>query len=414
MLRRRVLSIALIAALAFTFACKRGGISTHEYAYVAANNVNVRDRLAAVYNKVATLNNGDKVEIIDRQKRFVKIKVPSGQEGWLEARYLIGQDVYDGFEKLRQDHLKQPIVGRGTTRAELNMHLTPARDSEHLYQLKDGEKVDVIERGIGEKKAAQANAPTGLKPKPKPAPIVTTKPGKPDKNAPNTAANGNDQKTPDKSAAAPPPAPAAKPAKPPEPEAPKVYEDWWLVRSSEGKTGWVLARMVDLDVPLEIAQYAEGQRIMAYTILNTVDEDGKQVPQYLVATNENKDGLPWDFNSIRVFTRNRARHRYETAYRERNLFGLLPIRTGTQEFEKEGVLPYFIIRTKDSAGQIHETKYKMNGPIVRRVLSPEDQARVDAERDKAIAERKARLGQQRAERKAKRAAAPVHSRRRRR
>src|SRR5438270_81851 len=257
MLRSRVLTIALIAALALTFACKRGGISTHEYAYVAANNVNVRDRLAAVYNKVATLNNGD--------------------------------------------------------------------------------KVDVIARGIGEKKAGQANAPTGLKPKPRPAPPVTTKPGKPDKNA----AIAKEQKQPEQSAAALPAQPPAKTAKPPEPEAPKVYEDWWLVRNSEGKTGWVLSRMIDLDVPLEIAQYAEGQRIMAYTILNTVEEDGKQVPQYLVATNENKDGLPWDFNAIRVFSRNRARHRYETAYRERNLFGLLPIKTGTQEFEKEGVLPYF-------------------------------------------------------------------------
>lgn len=404
MLCRRFLSIALIAALAFTFACKRGGISTHEYAYVAANNVNVRDRLAAIYNKVATLTNGDKVEILDRQKRFVKIKVSSGQEGWLEARYLIGQDVFDGFEKLRQDHLKEPTVGRGTTRAELNIHLTPSRDSEHLYQLKDGEKVDVLERGVGEKKAAQANAPTGLKPRPKPAPLVTTKPGKAAKNTANAKE--------DKSAEAPPSAPAAKASKPPEPEAPKVYEDWWLVRNSEGKTGWVLSRMIDLDVPLEIAQYAEGQRIMAYTVLNTVEEDGKQVPQYLVATNENKDGLPWDFNGIRVFTRNRARHRYETAYRERNLFGLLPIKTGTAEFEKEGVLPYFIIRTKDSAGQIHETRYKMNGPIVRRVLSPEEQARVDAERDKAIAERKTRREQERAERKAKHPATPAHSRHR--
>jgi SH3-like domain-containing protein len=406
MFRIRFLLVALIAALVFTSACRRGGVTSREYAYVAANQVNVRDRLAAVYNKVAILNIGDKVEITDRQKRFIKIKTSSGQEGWIEARYLVGQDVYDGFEKLRQDHLKQVAQGRGVTRAELNIHLTPARDSDHLYQLKDGEKVEVLERAIGEKKSTQA-APTGLKPKPQPAPPPT-------KSKP--ADNKSAQKNPaDKSLTTPAAAAApAKPAKPAVPEAPKVYEDWWLVRNSEGKTGWVLARMVDLDVPLEIAQYAESQRIMAYTILNTVDEDGKQVPQYLVATNENKDGLPWDFNSIRVFTRNRARHRYETAYRERNLFGLLPIKTGTQEFEKEGVLPFFIIRTKDSAGQVHETKYKMNGPIVRRVLSPEDQARVDAERDRAVADRKARREQERAERKANHVATPARARRRRR
>jgi SH3-like domain-containing protein len=405
MFRIRFLLVALIAALVFTSACRRGGVTSREYAYVAANQVNVRDRLAAVYNKVAILNIGDKVEITDRQKRFIKIKTSSGQEGWIEARYLVGQDVYDGFEKLRQDHLKQVAQGRGVTRAELNIHLTPARDSDHLYQLKDGEKVEVLERAIGEKKSTQA-APTGLKPKPQPAPPPT-------KSKP--ADNKSAQKNPaDKSLTTPAAAAApAKPAKPAVPETPKVYEDWWLVRNSEGKTGWILARMVDLDVPMEIAQYAEGQRIMGYYILNTVDEDGKPIPQYLVCTNENKDGLPWDFNAIRVFSRNRARHRYETAYRERNLYGVLPVKTGTQEFEKEGTLPFFVIRQKDDAGNIVEKKYKMNGPIVRRVLSPEEQAKVDAERNQTMAERRARLEQARAERKAKRAAAPpTHSRRR--
>ncbi len=66
--------------------------------------------------------------------------------------------------------------------------------------------------------------------------------------------------------------------------------------------GWVLLRMVDLDIPLDVAQYAEGQRIMGYFVLNTVRTGDKQVPQYLVLLNEPKDGLPWDFNQIRVFT----------------------------------------------------------------------------------------------------------------
>src|SRR5689334_8236915 len=223
MFRRSILLTALIAALAFMSACMRGGITSHEYAYVAANQVNVRDRLAAVYNKVAVVNIGDKVEVTDHQKRFVKIKLPSGQEGWLEARYLVGQDVYDGFEKLKQDHAKQAPQGHGTTRAELNIHLTPARDSEHLYQLKDGDKVEILERGVGEKKAASQPAANGLKPKPKPAPLQTTKNPKDEKK------NPKDPKPAEIPAAT---VAEKKPAKPPEPEAPKVYEDWWLVRGA--------------------------------------------------------------------------------------------------------------------------------------------------------------------------------------
>ena len=47
-------------------------------------------------------------------------------------------------------------------------------------------------------------------------------------------------------------------------------EDWCLVRDSQGRVGWVLSRMVDVDVPLEVAQYAEGQRFVAFFVLNQV------------------------------------------------------------------------------------------------------------------------------------------------
>ncbi len=45
--------------------------------------------------------------------------------------------------------------------------------------------------------------------------------------------------------------------------------------------------------------------------------------------------------------------------------------TVTQEnFDKEGVLPVFVLRVPDDSGKIIERKYKLNTPIVRRVLAP--------------------------------------------
>ncbi|MFI5118422.1 MAG: SH3 domain-containing protein [Terriglobales bacterium] len=357
-----------IVLLVLGCACKRGALAKHEYMYVSAQETSLRDRVATMYNKIGTVHGGDRVEVLEKQRRFLRVRTDSGQEGWIEERSLVSQDVYDAFQKLASDNASQQVQAHGTARSDLNIHVTPSREGEHLYQLKDGEKVDILKRATADK-----NPPK--------SPATTTA------QSPKSAATSQPQ---------PKPAPPAKPAatggtvpgsaqgKPPEPPKP-VMEDWYLVRNSAGRVGWVLLRMIDLDIPLEVAQYAEGQRIMGYFVLNKVQEEDKQVPQYLVLLNEPKDGLPWDFNQIRIFTRNRAKHRYETAYRERNLEGYFPVKTGHQDFGKEGDLPTFTIRKKTDDGQMVDITYKLNGPIVRRVLTPEQEAAEKARHGAALA-----------------------------
>jgi SH3-like domain-containing protein len=404
-LRRTYCLLPVLLLIGFA-GCKHAKLETHEYMYVSAAETSLRDRVATLYGKVGTVRNGDRVEILEKQRRFIRVRTGSGQEGWIEQRSLVPQDVYDGFQQLAKDNANVPVQAHGTTRAELNMHLTPARDGERLYQLKEGEKLEILKRATTDKnapktpvpaKATETNATSAAAKNKPPAESVSgskksgnksgLKPAVPSKAAPESQPNSE-------SAAEPPP--------PPKP----VMEDWFLVRDPGGRVGWVLLRMVDLDVPLDVAQYAEGQRITGYFVLNTVDEttdDGtKAIPQYLVLLNEPKDGLPWDYNQIRVFTRNRARHRYETAYRERNMEGYLPVKVGHQVFDKEGDLPTFTIRKMNDAGQIVETTYKLNGPIVRRVPTPEEEAAEKAKRESDQAARKQAAEQARA----KRAVAP--------
>jgi hypothetical protein len=130
--------------------------------------------------------------------------------------------------------------------------------------------------------------------------------------------------------------------------------------------------MVDIDVPLDIAQYAEGQRFVAFFALNEVQDNDKgvqkQVPQYLCVLTDPHDGLPFDFDQVRVFTWNTRKHRYETAYREHGLNGVLPVTLTKEDFDKEGILPVFIVRVKDDTDAVTERKYRLNTPIVRRVL----------------------------------------------
>lgn len=383
--------------LALGAACKRQSLAHHEYMYVSAAETSLRDRVATMYNKMGTVQNGDRVEVLEKERRFVRVRTDSGQEGWIEERSLIPQDVYDGFQKLAQDNANTPVQAHGTTRAELNMHVAPSREAEHLYQLKDGEKVEVLRRATADKNPPKAAKPVssatspqkkGATSKTQSKAAATQKATTPQSSAPRATTTATSTTTPGTE--------ALKPGEQPPPPKP-IMEDWYLVRTSSGHVGWVLLRMIDLDVPLDVAQYAEGQRIVAYFVLNNVEEDGKPQPQYLVLLNEPKDGLAWDYNQIRVFTRNRAKHRYETAYREHNLEGYLPVRVGHQDFGKEGDLPTFTIRKMNDAGQIVEATYKMNGPIVRRVLTPEEAAAEKAQHQAALAARMKEISANRAQ-----------------
>lgn len=317
----RTCALALCAATIVFFAgCKHSGGKVLEIAYVSGIEVNLRNRVAAAYEKAGLVKNGDRVEVLDHDRRFAKVRTGTGEMGWMEQRYLVSQQVFDQLQKLTADNANDPVQAQGVTRNDTNLHVEPGRETEHLYQILSGEKLALLKRGTAAKPGAVA--------------------------APAKSSASGEKK-----------------------EATPVLEDWWLVRDSHGRVGWVLGRMVDSDVPLEVAQYAEGQRIVAFFVLNQVQDEDKKVAQYLTVLTEPKDGLPFDFNQFRVFTWNIKRHRYETAYRER-IEGMLPVKVVQEDFGKEGVLPAFAIRVLDDNGNIAERKYKLNTPIVRRVYAP--------------------------------------------
>jgi hypothetical protein len=140
-------------------------------------------------------------------------------------------------------------------------------------------------------------------------------------------------------------------------------DDWSLVRTKDGKAGWVLSRMLTMSIPDEVAQYAEGHRITAYLPLGDVhDKEKEEVQHNWLWTTATQGQTPYEFDSFRVFVWSTRRHRYETAYIERNVKGYYPIESQDVPGQEEKA---FSLVIEDKDGKLYKRTYAFSGYRVR-------------------------------------------------
>jgi len=267
-------------------------------------NLYLHDRVAVVSNRVAEVENGEPLQVLERAGRFLRVKTAKGEEGWIEESAVVDSGVYDQFAQLAASNKNDHIVATGTLDNELYMHVLPGRTAQHFYLEPAKTKVELLARASAPRYPPQSTAP-----------------------APERAA-------------------AAQPV-PGLPQAqPVVMEDWWLGRDSRGRTGWMLGSRIYVNVPDDIAQYAEGQQIVgAYMLKKVFDPESSfpdhMAPEYLTLEAPLKSGQAFDYNEVRVFTWSVRHHRYETAFRLRPIAGFFPVTTGMTSGPKGDQTPTF-------------------------------------------------------------------------
>jgi SH3-like domain-containing protein len=339
----------------FAAGCTRFRHEHHEMVYVSIRTTYLHDRVAPVSNRVCEVVNGQPLEVLERGKRFLKVKTDKNEIGWIEVRAVIDAKTYDGFAQLSREHKDDPGAATATLRDDLAMHLLPGRETPRFYLLAANAKVQLLARASALKNPAETLVvvlPSAR----------TAKPGEAGKVPP--AANP-------KTAA--PPGNATAPAAGAEPAVPPVMEDWWLARDAQGRVGWLLASKLDVDAPDEIAQYAEGMRIVGAWVLTKVtdsqaDTADHQVPEYLTVLDPLQAGLPFDFNEVRVFTWSIKHHRYETAFRLHPIQGYLPVRVFMQNTAK-GSVPAFSFQIAGSNDMKTDAATGITRPVTARTIN---------------------------------------------
>jgi hypothetical protein len=88
-------------------------------------------------------------------------------------------------------------------------------------------------------------------------------------------------------------------------------------------------------------------------------DDGQEKHNWLWTT-LSSTGQPYQFDGLRVFTYNARRHRYETAYIERNLKGYYPVQAFPNGLKGSGS-PAFTAVVEENDGQTYKRIYEFQG-----------------------------------------------------
>jgi len=336
-------------------------------AYVGPGTLRIRSDFPLQSPAVATVNHGDKLDIVGRRRKFIRVRTSSGAEGWTDERQLLSADEMANLRHLAERAASMPSQGQASTYGDLNIHTQPQRQSPSFLQVKEGQKVDVLGH-LRSPREAQARPP--LMP---PPPKKTKAEGK------KTAVKEPKYRLPPMPKAPPVPENWLELSKsnvdedkddaeePEEEVKPMPTDDWSLVRLSSGQTGWALTRRLTMAIPDEVAQYAEGHRIVSYFSLGSLNDNGQTKHMWLWTTIAGS-GHPYDFDNIRVFVWSLRRHRYETVYIERNLTGYSPVLLQNVEYAKgqpAGKYPGFSVCVEKKDGTRSRREYAVLGNAVR-------------------------------------------------
>ncbi|MDQ1474079.1 MAG: hypothetical protein QOJ99_5559 [Bryobacterales bacterium] len=292
-------------------------------AFVGPATLNLRKDIDPKAPVAGVVHHGDRLEILGQRRRWYRVRTPKGAEGWTDDRQLMDTAQMNRLRALSKGAADLPSQGIATAFDVLNVHTEPNRQSASFLQVAAGEKFDVVAHRV----------------------LPRTRLPKRQLVVPRPKSEGKKGKKKGQSSLLPPLPPPVPPGPPPDwvalskersraPEEnlpPAAQDDWTLIRTHAGQSGWVLTSRVYMAIPDEVAQYAEGHRITSYFQLGKVDDGGEQKPIWLWTTATGL-GEDHDFDGYRVFTWNTRRHRYETAYIQRRERGFFPVLAKTGEF----------------------------------------------------------------------------------
>ena len=323
--------LCVVGLLAWYFRPKHESLGE---AYVSERTLTLLSSVAQVHEQIGVLYYGERVDVLARRNDNAKVRTSNGTIGWVDGRYLMEPELWERSVKLLAQTKSMTVQARGRTKTTTNLRAEPGRTEPRLYQFGRGTGVEVFGRAVAdwvqvtdEKEVASDSEPQKKEDWYLVQGVATRPPGEGvvRNSAVTTTTQPGDQTIP--------------------------------------IAGWVVARFISLDLPDPVREgtSAANVRAIAWFELNRVTDAEGAHPQYLVAGTRSGEGAPCDFTTLRVFTWNPKKTRYETAYIENDLCGTLPIQLG-QSAKGEPEFRFHVME-RDKPERV----YRLIETVVRRI-----------------------------------------------
>ena len=276
--------------------------SVHRPAYVVPDSLELWDTPAEIRTEVATLKSGEEVNVVGRFRGWAKVRTLRNRQGWVTEDGLMSLETHEAEERLLNALSGLPVQAEGRAVGLENLHIEPSRTAPIVDQVTPGRTLQIFGRRLVQR-TYQAGTADLM------------------------------------------------------PVSAHHLEAWYQIREGP-HAGWILGHRVRLAFPKGISAYAQDANLVAWLVLNKVNDNGHEAPQYVVAERDGTETC--DFTKIEVLTWWKRKETYAVAFREAGLQGYFPI-----VLTDEGTVPGFRLRLVDDEGKRFQKDYELFDTITR-------------------------------------------------
>src|SRR5262249_48530772 len=158
-------------ALAFIPSCAPKPEPVLDEATVVARNASVRLKNSSTSRTLVTLNVGDKVDVLQRQDNWYRIRHGDRLQGWMEESTILTKETMTRIREMAVESQSEPPQNTATVRQDANLRIDPGRSTGIIKKLDNGTKFEVLERTTKPRPNSDSAVDTWLKVRPTPTEV---------------------------------------------------------------------------------------------------------------------------------------------------------------------------------------------------------------------------------------------------